>query len=337
MGTECDAWMQRIHEVQTSRMSPEMRDEIHRRVERQRVAESSRMKVKAVKGHAMRSKALVSEGLRQMESASNASDFKAVHDRWQSAAEASERRQVAVLSKCRARCEAKEAEVLRVAEEEEEEEAAGFAEAAQLVGAAAPAVLRRAVSDESDGGGGAGEGDDFQKLLNQLQREPTNDEELAAKFGLYETYGEQVQKMRGTLFGLYDENKETLPDSVKKDTEKQLKNIDSAEAMGIPDDARGWFVYHMMKRAGRNNETMNTVMTDFEKKLEFLANSEQNECPICLEDFTADSPAETLGCCHKVCRSCWEHWTEVMHGHPFCPLCRNEEFVETLVHRRRVG
>merc|ERR1711879_548355 len=95
-------------------------------------------------------------------------------------------------------------------------------------------------------------------------------------------------------------------------------------------DAHGWFVFHMMKKSGKNNETMTIVMDAFEKKLEFLAKNEQTECPVCLEIFSDSSPAETLSCCHKVCRDCWTNWAGVMHGHPFCPLCRHDEFVEAL-------
>jgi len=103
--------------------------------------------------------------------------------------------------------------------------------------------------------------------------------------------------------------------------------------MGIPDDSNKWFVYHMMKQAGKNNKSMAAILGDFEKKLDFLAKSEQEECPICLEIFSKDLPAETLGCCHRVCRDCWAHWSSVMHGHPFCPLCRNDEFLEAVASR----
>lgn len=316
-----------MHEVQTSRMTPEMREDLRMKVERSRVAEASRRKVKAVKSHAVRSKALVSEGLRQMSAASAPSEFMMVHDRWSAAQEASSKRQDVALSKMSAleHCDAAEAMVMRVEEEDEEEEE-GMAEAAALVGASAPSVLARVPS-------GDGADDEFQKLLQQLRNEPTGDDELAAKFGLYETYGGQVEKMRSTVFGLYDENKPALPDAVKNDMEKQLQQIDREEAMGIPDDAHGWFVYHMMKQAGCNNESMSGIMENFEKRLEFLANNDQDECPICLEKFSSACPADTLGCCHKVCHDCWTHWVAVMHGHPFCPLCKNEEFVETL-HRR---
>merc|ERR1712014_402621 len=134
---------------------------------------------------------------------------------------------------------------------------------------ASPEELVRSVS-------GDGAENDFDKLLQQLRKEPSNDVELAAKFGLYETYGEQVEKMRKMLFELHEENKETLPDAVKKDFEKQLTEIDSAEMMGIPDGAHGWFVYHMLKQAGKNNDSMGHIMGNFEKRLEFLATNDQD-------------------------------------------------------------
>lgn len=139
--------------------------------------------------------------------------------------------------------------------------------------------------------------------------------------------------MRDTLFGLYEENQPTLPPAVSQDMQKQLSEVDSREAMGIHDDARGWFVYHMMQQAERNNRSMRRILESFEKKLEFLTKCEQQECPICLDDFSPEKRAETLGCCHRVCRDCWANWSTVMHGHPFCPLCRNDEFNETVASR----
>lgn len=323
------SWLQRIHEVQSSRMTPERREEIAMKVERSRAAEASRRKVRAVKSHAHRSKALVSEGLRQMECASAPAEFASAKSRWSAAQEASSKRQDVSLAKMSALEEnVSEARVMLV-EEEEEDEADGLAEAAALVGLQEPAMLMRATS-----GGSAEDAEtEFDKLLNQLKAEPTNDDELTAKFGLYETYSEEVTKMRATVFGIYDENKATLPQAVKSDMEKELKHIDREEAMGIPDEARAWFVYHMMRQAGKNNESMGGVMEHFEKKLEFLASNDQDECPVCLESFAAERPATTLGCCHKVCAECWNHWVAICNNRPFCPLCKNEEFVETVLRR----
>merc|ERR1719277_1213178 len=75
---------------------------------------------------------------------------------------------------------------------------------------------------------------------------------------------------------------------------------------------------------------MSKMLEDFERRLQMLANSEQTQCPICLEDFNEARHAERLGCCHCVCADCWSHWTGVMHGRPFCPLCRHSDFVDVL-------
>jgi len=322
---ECQSWLSKVHKVQISQLTPERREEMLRKVESSRVAEQSRQKVKACKSHALRSKALVHEGLRQMESVSAPSQFMAVQERWESAQHSSEERSMKRVRQVEARSAASEAVVLR-REEEDDEDEEGLAEVAAFAGGGAPSAL---VAGRA-GGGSVAADEDFHQLLQQLRTEPGNDDEMAAKFALYEAYGTQVEKMRSTLFGVYSENKPTLPDAVKNDMDKQLKKVDSAEAMGIPDDARGWFVYHMMAKAGKNNDHMGLIMEAFEKKLEFLAQNDQEECPICLETFSADLPADTLGCCHKVCRECWTHWCAVMHGQPFCPLCRNDEFVEAL-------
>lgn len=152
---------------------------------------------------------------------------------------------------------------------------------------------------------------------------------------LYEGYGTEVEQMRGTLMKFHEETKPTVPAAIAADMDSQVKGIDSAEAMGIQDDAREWFVFHMMRKAERNNLKMAGILEGFEKKLEFLASNDQSECPICLEDFVAggDHAAETLGCCHKVCKDCWSNWSSVMSGRPFCPLCRHEEFLGAVAAR----
>lgn len=133
--------------------------------------------------------------------------------------------------------------------------------------------------------------------------------------------------MRETLFGFYERHQGELPVAVSRDMSKRLKGIDNTNAMGIVDDERIWFVFHMMKQASKNNRNMQDVLNNFERKLELLAKAEQQECPVCFEE---GKEAETLGCCHNVCRECWENWTEACHGRPFCPLCRHEEFLHTV-------
>merc|ERR1712100_193413 len=173
------------------------------------------------------------------------------------------------------------------------------------------------------------------ELLRQLRTEPQDTEECAAKFMLYETFFSQVEKIRGDLLGFYQDSAPTVPSAVAADMDKQMKTIDSEQAMGIPDDTRNWFVYHMMRQASKNNGTMASILHGFEKKLEVLANQTETECPVCLEPFTESGShaAETSGCCHKVCNECWLHWTQVMNGSPFCPLCRHDAFVNVVAHQ----
>jgi len=176
-------------------------------------------------------------------------------------------------------------------------------------------------------------------LLKQLRREPKDEAECSAKFMLYEGYASEVEQIRGDLFKFHEENGPTLPAAVAADMDKQVRSIDSTEAMGILDGAREWFVYHMMRQAEKNNENMAGILDSFEKKLQFLASNDQAECPICLESF-ADSglhAPETLGCCHKVCKDCWANWATMMRGRPFCPLCRNEEFLGAVATRVSAG
>jgi len=322
---ECSQWLQKVNTVQHERLTPVQREQLQAKVELSRKTEESRRKVKAVKSHNARSAALMTEGLQQMAASSAPSQYLAVQSRWNAAQEASERRQLQQLEEVQ-NAVSRRSVAMVVDESGSDEE--GMLEAAQLVGAAnVTSLAAQGASGTSD--------EEFMNLLQQLQREPDNDEEMMAKFALYETYSQQVQKVRSTLFTLFEESCPTLPEAVAKDMEKQLKRIDRDEAMGIPDDAREWFVYHMMKQAGRNNKSMAGILENFEKKLEFLAKSEQEECPICLETFSEELPAETLGCCHRVCKDCWVHWSSVMHGHPFCPLCRNDEFMQEVATRAR--
>jgi len=181
-------------------------------------------------------------------------------------------------------------------------------------------------------GGGA---DTVDGLLDQLRVEPRDETECAAKFLLYEGYGAEVEELRGSLIKFHQENRPTVPEAIARDMDKQVTGIDSQEAMGIPDRAREWFVFHMMRQAQKNNFKMASILESFEKKLELLATINQVECPVCLENFSDVGPhsAETLACCRKVCKDCWGNWSVVTGGRPFCPLCRHEEFLGAVASR----
>jgi len=123
-----------------------------------------------------------------------------------------------------------------------------------------------------------------------------------------------------------------MPDGPRESVRRDVQRIDVAENMGIFDRSRTWFVHDMMERASKNCELLQTISREINRKLSILANSTQTCCPICLEEFSSTTPGRILGCCHQVCEPCWGQWTEVRSGHPFCPLCKHDEFVEVLLH-----
>merc|ERR1711933_356008 len=89
-----------------------------------------------------------------------------------------------------------------------------------------------------------------------------------------------------------------------------------------------------MRTAEKNNRNMGLILETFERRLEFLTNNEQAECPVCFERFVpgTEHAAETLSCCHKVCKECWAHWSALMRP-PFCPLCRHDDFLGVVMGR----
>jgi len=178
---------------------------------------------------------------------------------------------------------------------------------------------------------------EMERLLAQLRVEPNTDEEREAKFELYVTYLETVCVIRKQTFEFWIECKPDFQQEARDDKgaavmsiEKSLKELDSEEAMGMPDfDGRIWFVYGMCKKAAANNVAIQAVLKMIRIKLELL--SQQGECPICLENLDDENVPQLLACCHKVCDECWEHWKALRHGRVFCPLCRNDEFVEDVM------
>jgi len=247
-------------------------------------------------------------------------EYSAAQQRWQTAQDASAGLQAQALNQLSGQA----ATVLRSTEDERRQ---NLAQVSELAGVGDFAAV--AADAERAGASGDATVDD---LLQQLRTEPQENEECSAKFTLYEAFFSQVEQTRGSLLDFYKESVSTLPAAVAADMEKSIKAIDSAQAMGIPDDTRNWFAYHMMRRASQNNGSMASTLRDFEKRLEFLAKQTETDCPVCLEPFSESGSrtAETLGCCHKVCNECWRHWTQIMRGSPFCPLCRHDAFVNVV-------
>jgi len=334
---ETTAWLQRVHEAQSSRLPPERREELWQKAESSRLRVQQARKCKAIGKSAHRSHMLVHEGLRQMACSAGGSSHAEVAERWRSAQSASEARQHRKMAAVEASRSARmEAEVDSSSDEDDQE---AVQEMAQLMQSADASVLAAPPAATAGRPGGRDEG--LEALLAQVRREPTDAEECMAKFAMYEGYSAQLEKIRKALFDYYEETSPTVPVSVSGEWQRQLQRVDSAEAMGVPDDdGRIWFVYHMLKAADRNNGSMTAVLADFQRKIELLAQNDQTECPVCLEDFTAPgSPhaPETLSCCHKICEECWDNWKQVTHGRPFCPLCKNEEFLDVVARNATHG
>merc|ERR1719195_946092 len=154
------------------------------------------------------------ESLRQMTTSAPA-DYLGLRNRWERAQRASTARYESTMESMDALENMDEAVEMSRATEDHNDEAA-LAEIAELVGArgAESLVLNPDVDATSA---------EFVDLLGQLKVEPSDDDELGAKFGIYEHYGEEVTKLRESVFSLYNESKSTLPKTVKTDMERQLK------------------------------------------------------------------------------------------------------------------
>ena len=197
-------------------------------------------------------------------------------------------------------------------------------------------------------------------LLLQLAEEPKDDAELAAKFCLYENFMDGVSSVREETFLFWSENKPLFEGAVLAASERAMKELDAAEAMGLDDDMhsfaasgrtqsstevfggfRGfnrsprqpkWFVYHMTKKANDNSIKIGNTLGVLRGRLELLQ-KELEDCPFCLEDLKERSESEviTLGCCHRACTECWRNWQQIQGARAFCPLCRNVEFLEEII------
>jgi len=172
---------------------------------------------------------------------------------------------------------------------------------------------------------------EFQELLHELRIEPPDEAEQAAKFGLFTEYLGTVEQLRNETHSFFDECKEDFHASGRSDLERKIKKIDAQENMGVDFVEGRWFVYDMTKKAGDNCGLIGRVLALIKARLELLAR--QDECPICLEEMGEGSEPHVLGCCHKVCKDCWHHWSQIQGRNAFCPLCRNEEFLHEIMQR----
>jgi len=170
-------------------------------------------------------------------------------------------------------------------------------------------------------------------ILQQLAVEPKSDKECGIKFKLYSDLLETVEASRKATNDFWKDCKEDFAKhqgNVVAQVEKDIKDIDSEDNLGIAFDGRRWYVYDMTLKADQNNSMIKGVLKKIETKLELLNNND-DDCPFCLDPLAEIGEHVVLGCCHKACKQCWENWQEIKGRNAFCPLCRQDDFLQDIV------
>jgi len=174
------------------------------------------------------------------------------------------------------------------------------------------------------------------QILRQLVQEPKDPKEVEEKFKLYSDLLETVEASRKATNGFWADCKEDFAKAqgnVVAQVEKDIKDIDKEDNLGIAFDGRRWYVYDMTVKADQNNTMIKDILKKIETKLDLL-NCNDDDCPFCLEPLSEIGDPVVLGCCHKACRECWEHWQEIKGRNAFCPLCRQDDFLADIVNMR---
>ncbi|CAJ1395236.1 unnamed protein product [Effrenium voratum] len=139
---------------------------------------------------------------------------------------------------------------------------------------------------------GAGQDqEDVGRALEQLKKEPTDDVELAQKFGVYESYFSGVVELRTDLFGLWERGRAVLSAADARTMHAALGRVDSFDNLSIPERSRFWFVYHMMSTASSNHQKMQKIFEDLEELFEVA--QDQEAATDCLE-LTDDPELGTM-------------------------------------------
>mmetsp|Transcript_11656 Transcript_11656/g.14059 ORF Transcript_11656/g.14059 Transcript_11656/m.14059 type:complete len:377 (+) Transcript_11656:56-1186(+) len=171
-------------------------------------------------------------------------------------------------------------------------------------------------------------------LLSDLKLEPTNDEDCSRRFQLYEEHTETVSTIRNSLLSFWLNAKDDVPNCSAKDSiEASLANIDHAENLEVYLNPKYWFIYSMAKKVTLNENKIGKVLREIQIKLDLLA-SNSEDCPICLDSIDDVNHEHVFGCAHKIHKECWNHWSRHCSDNmkqPFCPLCRNDEFLQDIL------
>ena len=177
-----------------------------------------------------------------------------------------------------------------------------------------------------------------EKLLQQLKKEPDNDEERAEKFKVYEQYLGIVTKSRDECVKFHRAcvvDLKEYPNVIAK-MAKAMKSIDSDSNISINWDMLGgrWFVFDMTRKSDQNNTFIGRVFNALKRDLDMIQDNDM-DCPICLENLTTcPSGVRVLHCCHKLCGECYDNWKAACQGgRVICPLCRQQDFHAAVVTR----
>ncbi len=190
-------------------------------------------------------------------------------------------------------------------------------------------------ADQGVGAESAAEAADgaLDELLASLKREPTSDEDRAARFALYERHAETVSLVRTSLLEFWASAKAEVTESAPRATiDEQVTKIDDPNNLEMYEDPRYWFVYSMARATTRNESSIQRVLKAIRAKLALLAEEHQT-CAICLEDISSEDSV-ALGCAHKLHTDCWRHWSAhciSVQKTPFCPSCREEDFLDEIL------
>eukprot|EP00756_Hemistasia_phaeocysticola_P031807 Hpha_TRINITY_DN16377_c2_g1::TRINITY_DN16377_c2_g1_i1::g.58108::m.58108 len=192
-------------------------------------------------------------------------------------------------------------------------------------------VLEREIGEVNVATGVAADIDteqDAQAVLETFRKEPADDAACAEKSKVFETYFATIEKLRRDIEGFWAESNEHFEGKSKAECERLMKKtLDSPEAMGVHDREDVWVLYLMLRQCQRNEVSMRGLLKSLQSKLELL--SSQDECPVCLDALEDADEVTTLGCCHKVCTSCYKYWSQ-MQSQAFCPLCRHHDFLDAV-------
>jgi hypothetical protein len=346
-GSSSSSWLSRVNELQQSKITPEMRAALNRRAEASRSARMTQMMTRNVQMRSADVYSSVTAGLREARELESLTLTRGVPAAGGAAAAAPASAALSgpvswgamastTVSNVRAggaqRTEAESAamDARSVLEEEERTSAfwgavagGGLAESSQqLEMAVAAASAAPALAADANG--------ELASLLEQLREEPEDPEEMSAKFAIFETYMNTVVQLRNEVVAAVERAREHLEGGAFAGIQRGLRALDAHEYLGAAEATGVWLVYGMMRTASQNHARLSNLLRDVETKLALVA--ADADCPICLEPLgvgEGKKAPKMLVCCHRTCVECWNEWAAV-HPNPFCPLCRNVEFIEVL-------